>query len=120
MRYDWNLLLMSYGKTYVAQRRIVQQEFQPAVVMRLHRPVIVREVTALLCRLLVTPHVGGAEMVNHFRQYVIFICRAHHPHRAHIWLAPLQPDGCDYHDDDVRPPGYVCEGPFHRDRRNSP
>nr|BED43005.1 cytochrome P450 monooxygenase [Trametes versicolor] len=67
MRYDWNLLLMSYGKTFVAQRRIVQQEFQPAVVTRLHRPVIVREVTALLSRLLATPDVGGPAMVDHFR-----------------------------------------------------
>ncbi|KAL1937278.1 hypothetical protein VTO73DRAFT_13887 [Trametes versicolor] len=67
MRYDWNLLLMSYGKTFVAQRRIVQQEFQPTVVTRLHRPVIVREVTALLCRLLAAPNISGTTMVDHFR-----------------------------------------------------
>lgn len=108
---------MSYGKTFVAQRRIVQQEFQPAVVTRLHRPVIVREVTALLSRLLATPDVGGPAMVDHFRQYVsqrfAYIYTHTRPFRPQL-------DRRDHYDDDVWPPGDVGQGPLHPDRRNSP
>ncbi|KAI0766218.1 cytochrome P450 [Trametes elegans] len=55
MAWDWNLVLMSYGKLFSAHRRVVQQESQPSVVAREHHPVMGREVLALLHRLLSTP-----------------------------------------------------------------
>ncbi|KAI0365451.1 cytochrome P450 [Pilatotrama ljubarskyi] len=70
MRFDWNLVLMSYGRRFIAQRRVVQQEFSPAIVARVHRPVMEREVHALLGRLLEDVHPVGAEradVVKHLR-----------------------------------------------------
>ncbi|KAI0352115.1 cytochrome P450 [Trametes cingulata] len=64
MDWDWNLILMSYGKLFSAYRRIVQQEFQPGVVTRLHHSVMAREVVALLERLLTTPD----DLVEHLKQ----------------------------------------------------
>ncbi|KAI9068980.1 cytochrome P450 [Trametes sanguinea] len=55
MDWEWNLILMSYGKLFLAYRRTVQQEFQPANVAELHHPVMTREVIAFLARLLSTP-----------------------------------------------------------------
>lgn len=99
-----------YGETFVAQRRVVEQEFRPAAVTRLHRPVIVREVAALRGRLLATPDVSGLATVDYFRQRVscprVVYTRAH---------APLQLDGRD-----VWPPSHVGPGPLHPDRRNCP
>ncbi|KAI0365461.1 cytochrome P450 [Pilatotrama ljubarskyi] len=68
MRWDWNLLVMPYNKRFIAQRRIVQQEFQPATVSRLYHPVIAREVCALLNRFLATPHVRPQDMIDNVRQ----------------------------------------------------
>ncbi|KAI0312135.1 cytochrome P450 [Amylostereum chailletii] len=52
MKFNWNLVVMSYGKVYVAGRRVVQQNFQPSVVATSHRPIMEREVISLLLRLL--------------------------------------------------------------------
>lgn len=56
---------MSYGKKFVAHRRVVQQEFQPNVVADLYRPVMIREVTALLERLFDSPD----DLIKHLKQY---------------------------------------------------
>ncbi|OSC99152.1 cytochrome P450 [Trametes coccinea BRFM310] len=63
MRWDWNLILMSYGKRFTAYRRVVQQEFQPNAVPRLHHSVMAREVLALLHRLLEAPE----DLVEHLK-----------------------------------------------------
>ncbi|KAL7284541.1 hypothetical protein ACG7TL_001833 [Trametes sanguinea] len=55
MDWEWNLILMSYGKLFLAYRRTVQQEFQPTTVAELHHPVMTREIIAFLARLLSTP-----------------------------------------------------------------
>ena len=64
MRWDWNLVLMSYGKSFTAHRRVVQQEFQPLSVAELHRPVMEREVAGMVRRLLATPE----DLVSHLRR----------------------------------------------------
>ena len=69
MNWGWNLVLMSYGKPFIAYRRIVQQEFQPSVVAQSHRPIMAREVAALLSRMLKTPD----ELVDHIKQYVYLL-----------------------------------------------
>ncbi|KAI0749883.1 cytochrome P450 [Daedaleopsis nitida] len=55
MEWSWNLVLMSYGRSFTAYRRVVQQEFQPSVVSARYHIVINQEVLALLHRLLESP-----------------------------------------------------------------
>ncbi|EIN09176.1 cytochrome P450 [Punctularia strigosozonata HHB-11173 SS5] len=55
MGWDWNLILMSYGKLFTAYRRVVQQEFSAPVVADRYRPVITREVHNMLGQLLRAP-----------------------------------------------------------------
>ncbi len=66
MKWDWNLILMSYGKDFTTYRRVVQQEFQPSTVSELYRPIMAAEVAALLERLLTSPE----DLVEHFRLFV--------------------------------------------------
>ncbi|KAJ3019302.1 hypothetical protein NUW54_g122 [Trametes sanguinea] len=63
MQWDWNLILMSYGKRFTAYRRVVQQEFQPNAIPRLHHSVMTREVLALVHRLLEAPD----DLVEHLK-----------------------------------------------------
>ncbi len=63
MKWDWNLILMSYGKDFMTYRRVVQQEFQPSTVSHLYRPIMAAEVAALLDRLLTSPE----DLIQHFR-----------------------------------------------------
>lgn len=62
--WDWNLVLMSYGKRFTAHRRVVQQEFQPLVVQQYYRPVMSLEVIRLLDRLFSSPEA----LVKHLKQ----------------------------------------------------
>ncbi|KAJ7759152.1 cytochrome P450 [Mycena metata] len=55
MGWDWNLVLQSYNEGFFPHRRIVQQHFQPGVVAREYRPVMLSEVTVLLQNLLDAP-----------------------------------------------------------------
>lgn len=64
MGWDWNLVLMSYQEGFTVHRRIVQQNFQPSIVARSHRPVMLREVRVLLNSLLVKPN----EFTHHLRR----------------------------------------------------
>lgn len=83
MGWDWNLILMPYGKRFQGYRRAVQQEFQPSVVSGSYRQVIEKETVALLDRILKDP----AHVVKHFKQSVP--CSVSH-HPVHItspgWL----------------------------------
>ncbi|KAH9929005.1 cytochrome P450 [Epithele typhae] len=63
MDWAWNLVLMDYGPTFQAYRKVVQSEFTPAVVADKHRAVIQREVATLLGRLLVSPQ----KLVRHIK-----------------------------------------------------
>ncbi|KAH9886231.1 cytochrome P450 [Cubamyces lactineus] len=63
MEWDWNVILMSYGKRFSAYRRAVQQEFQPAVIAQSYHQVMAREVTAFLARVLDTPD----NLVDHLK-----------------------------------------------------
>ncbi|KAI0330029.1 cytochrome P450 [Cubamyces sp. BRFM 1775] len=63
MGWDWNVILMSYGKRFSAYRRAVQQEFQPAVIAQTYHQVMTREITAFLGRVLDTP----GELVDHLK-----------------------------------------------------
>ncbi|TFK83325.1 cytochrome P450 [Polyporus arcularius HHB13444] len=63
MKWDWNLILMSYGKDFTTYRRVVQQEFQPSTVSQLYHPIMATEVAALLDRLLTSPE----DLIQHFR-----------------------------------------------------
>ena len=67
MGWDWNLVLMSYQEGFTVHRRIVQQNFQPSIVARSHRPVMLREVRVLLNSLLVKPN----EFTHHLRRYIL-------------------------------------------------
>lgn len=64
MEWDWNVILMSYGKRFFAYRRAVQQEFQPVVIAQSYHQVMAREVTAFLARVLGTPD----NLVDHLKQ----------------------------------------------------
>lgn len=65
MDWSWNLVLMSYGKSFVAYRRVVQQEFQPSVVAGSHHPMMQYEVAALVSRALAEPN----DLIDHIKQY---------------------------------------------------
>ena len=69
MKWDWNLILMSYGKSFNAYRRVVQQEFQASIVSQRYRTVIEHEALLLLGRLFDTPD----GLVKHLKWWV------HHP-----------------------------------------
>ncbi|KAJ6498326.1 cytochrome P450 [Mycena vulgaris] len=55
MGWDWNLVLQSYNEGFSSHRRIVQQHFQPGIVAREYRPVMLFEVRVLLQNLLAAP-----------------------------------------------------------------
>lgn len=55
MGWDWNLVLQSYSEGWADHRRIVQQQFQPQIVAKHYRRVMVREVKVLLQNLRTTP-----------------------------------------------------------------
>lgn len=54
---------MDYGREFNAYRRVVQQEFQPAVVAANHRAVIAAEVANVLARTLAAPD----DLVKYFK-----------------------------------------------------
>ncbi|KAM5530936.1 hypothetical protein V8D89_015381 [Ganoderma adspersum] len=62
--WDWSLILMAYGKVFLAYRRTIQQEFAHSVVVSSYRPTIVRESTSLIRRLCQTP----GDMAQHLKQ----------------------------------------------------
>ncbi|KAI0730583.1 cytochrome P450 [Earliella scabrosa] len=64
MGWDWNLILMPYGRKFQAYRRAVQQEFQAPVVAQSYRTVMSRETVALLDRLSKSPE----SVAKHMKQ----------------------------------------------------
>ncbi|KAJ7668691.1 cytochrome P450 [Mycena polygramma] len=55
MGWDWALLFQSYNDGFFTPRRIIQQQFQPGIVARDYRPVMLFEVKVLLQNLLAKP-----------------------------------------------------------------
>lgn len=98
MGWDWNLILMSYGKIFNAYRRVVQQEFQANVVPQ-YRPVIEQEVISLLGRLLEIPDA----LVKHLKRCVSFWVTL----APYTMLTMLQNDSRNYHDGDLRAPSNI-------------
>ncbi|OSD00652.1 cytochrome P450 [Trametes coccinea BRFM310] len=90
MDWEWNLILMSYGKLFLAYRRTVQQEFQPTNVAELHHPVMTREVIAFLGRLLSTPD-NLVEHLKHMAAAIIMMVTYGHQvesiHDTYVALA---------------------------------
>ncbi|EIN09719.1 cytochrome P450 [Punctularia strigosozonata HHB-11173 SS5] len=78
MGWDWNLVLMPYGKSFAAHRRVVQQEFLPSIVMERCRPVMTEEVQNLLVRLWRTPD----DLVKHLKTMagaiIMMVTYGHH------------------------------------------
>nr|VWO96616.1 N/A [Ganoderma boninense] len=62
--WNWSLILMAYGKEFLAYRRAIQQEFAHPVVVASYRPIIVRESISLIRRLVQTPE----DMSKHVKQ----------------------------------------------------
>ena len=86
MGWDWNLILMPYGRKFQAYRRAVQQEFQAPVVAQSYRTVMSRETVALLDRLFKSPE----SVAKHLKQFVIsrmrVLTRRSHRCRMSGWL----------------------------------
>ncbi|KAF9218833.1 cytochrome P450 [Gyrodon lividus] len=55
MGWDWSVVVMPYGETFLAHRRIIQQEFQPRMVASTYQSIIARECRMLLANLLRAP-----------------------------------------------------------------
>ncbi|KAI1791876.1 cytochrome P450 [Ganoderma leucocontextum] len=71
MGWDWSLILMAYGRAFLAYRKTIQQEFQHSVVASSYRPIILKESLSLVSRLCQTPadlskhlkHMAGAAIM---------------------------------------------------------
>lgn len=71
--WTWNLVLQSYSEGFAVQRKMVQQKLQQTVVTSQYRPVIAREVKAMLHRLQASPDA----FTHHLKRYDMHIPSAH-------------------------------------------
>nr|VWO99573.1 Ketoreductase CTB6 (EC (Cercosporin toxin biosynthesis cluster protein 6) [Ganoderma boninense] len=62
--WNWSLILMAYGKDFLAYRRAIQQEFAHSVVVASYRPIVLRESISFIRRLFQTPQ----DMSKHVKQ----------------------------------------------------
>lgn len=70
MGWDWNLVVMSYHEGFSEHRRIIQQKFQQQVVEKSYRPVIRREIRAMLERILDKPE----DYTHHLKRSALSHC----------------------------------------------